>query len=189
MSTELLKKKLYLSLPFALVALGFFIFSLVLFFTAEDKELLCERSKNMCTISTKRIIDLSPTESFIKLSKIEKIYTKSEIRESSDGETARTHYSLCAKTPERRCLEIFDSYDLGVAELYMAEMDFNKYLTSKNEKFMVKKTLNTKKYQIGVSFILIFFSLISGGMVFEIMKIKNLKKLGYGKNTYYRVEK
>ena len=186
MSTELLKKKLFLSLPFALVALGFFIFSLVLFITAEDKNLLCVRSKNMCTISTKRIIDSSPTESFIKLSKIEKIYTKSEIRESSDGETARTHYSLCAKTPERRCLEIFDSYDLGVAELYMAEMDFNQYLISKNENFTVKKT---KNHQIWVAFLLIFFSLISGGMVFEIMKIKNLKKLGYGKNTYYRVEK
>lgn len=188
MSTELLKKKLFLSLPFALVALGFFIFAIALFFTAEDKNLLCVRSKNMCTISTKRIIDSSPTESFIKLSKIEKVYTKSEIRESSDGETARTHYSLCAKTPERRCLEIFDSYDLGVAELYMAEMDFNKYLTSKNEKFMVQKTLNTIKYQIGISLLLMFCSLIGAAVVFTIMRAKNLKRVNYGSRTRYRIE-
>lgn len=185
MSTELLKKKLFLSLPFALVALGFFIFSLVLFFTAEDKELLCERSKNMCTISSKRIIDLSPTESFIKLSKIEKVYTKSEIRESSDGETARTHYSLCAKTPERRCLEIFDSHDLKVSELYMTEMDFNQYLISKNENFTVKKT---KNHQIWVAFLLIFFSLIGWTILYEIISAKNLKKVKYGAKTYYQTE-
>ena len=186
MSTELLKKKLFLSLPFALVALCFFIFSLVLFFTAEDKELLCERSKNMCTISSKRIIDLSPTESFIKLSKIEKVYTKSEIRESSDGETARTHYTLCAKTPERRCLEIFDSYDLGVADLYTAEMDFNQYLTSQNKNFSVKKK---KNHQIWGAFLLIFFSLIGWTILYEIISAKKLKKVQYGAKTYYLTEK
>ena len=185
MSTELLKKKLFLSLPFALVALGFFIFSLALFFTAEDKVLLCERSKNMCTISTKRIIDSSPTESFIKLSKIEKVYTKSEIRESSDGETATTYYTLCAKTTERKCLEIFDSHDLKVSELYMTEMDFNQYLISKNENFTVKKT---KNHQIWVAFLLIFFSLIGWTILYEIISAKNLKKVKYGAKTYYQTE-
>lgn len=188
MSTELLKKKLYLSLPFALGSIGFFIFAIALFFTAEDKDLLCERSKNMCTISTKRIIDSSPTESFIKLSKIEKVYTKSEIRESSDGETATTYYTLCAKTTERNCLEIFDSHDLKVSELYMTEMDFNQYLTSKNEKFMVQKTLNTIKYQIGISLLLMFCSLIGAAVVFTIMRAKNLKRVNYGSRTRYRIE-
>ncbi len=181
--TKLQRTKLLIMLALFSAMLLFSSAGLFAIFSATTKNITCDRSKDMCTITRQRIIDLSPDVSYIRLSKIKRSYTKSKTKtrrtySSTYGrfvEETKTHYYLCLETTEKKCLLIFDGTEFRLDDIYKADDKINSYLKS-NEQYLKAKITKTKDILAGL-YILALGLFVPGFLMLKFSEVKDLKEI------------
>ncbi len=181
--TKLQRTKLLIMLALFLGMLLFSSAGMFAIFSATTKSITCERSKDLCTIKSQRIIDISPNISYIKLSKIKRSYTSSKTKtrrtySSTYGrfvEETKTHYYLCLETTEKKCLQLFNGTEFRLDDIYKADEKINSYLNS-NEQYLKAEISKTKDILTGL-YILALGLFVPGFLMLKFKDVKDLKEI------------